>query len=387
MSDTPLFTPPARIPVTILTGFLGAGKTSLLNRLMKEPAFGDTAVIVNEFGAVGIDGDLVEEADGRAFAQTTGCLCCTVAGDVRETLVRLADAAARGTGPAFARLVIETTGLADPAPVLQSLMTSDDVIDLYTLNGVVTVIDATSGATTLDRFAEARAQAGVADLLLLSKTDLAEPEAAEALRARLNAANPNARIKEASAATAADVFGLAAFDPALKPPEVADWLRFDGPAAAHDHAHSVNRHGGDIEAFCYEGAAAVNPWDVQDLIGALQDRLGADLLRMKAICQLDEDPETPVILHVVQHVMHPPARRKGWPAGTTPGTRIVVIARGAERGAVPEAFARFLPALAPAKEAAHGQAGHHHDHPHDHAEGHRHDHGHGDGHAQDHAPA
>ncbi|TPE53907.1 CobW family GTP-binding protein [Amaricoccus solimangrovi] len=369
MSEITPVTPPARIPVTILTGFLGAGKTTMLNRLLREDGFRDTAVIVNEFGAVGIDGDLVEEADGRAFAETTGCLCCTVAGDIRHTLVRLADEAARGKGPKFSRLVVETTGLADPAPVLRALMTSDEVIDLYVLNGVVAVVDATTGAATLDRFAEARAQAGVADLILISKTDLADPAETAALGARLGAANPNARMIEAAGAGAADVFGLAAFDPALKPPEVADWLRFEAPAT-HEHPHAVNRHGADIEAFCYEGAAPVNPWNVQDLIGTLQDRLGPDLLRMKAICQLDEAPEMAVILHVVQHVMHPPTRRKGWPEGTAPTTRIVVIARGENRGAVPEAFAKFLPALAPAgggHDRDHDAHARHHHHAEDHA--------------------
>lgn len=336
-----------RVPVTVLTGFLGAGKTSLLNRLLADPRFADTAVIVNEFGAIGIDGDLVEQADGAAFAATSGCLCCTVAGDVRLTLLRLAEEAATGKGPAFSRLVIETTGLADPGPVLNALMTSDLVIARYALNGVVTVVDAATGAATLDRFAEARAQVGVADLLLVSKTDLA-PEDAE-LRARLRTMNPNAAVMDARAAGPGEVFGLAAFDPALKAPEARDWLRFerdDGHSHGHDghrHAHDPNRHGDDISAFCYLGAAPVNAWDLQDVIDGLREELGPDLLRLKAIACLDEEPERPVILHAVQHVLHPPSRLDRWTG--PPGTRVVVIARGPRRGVVREAFARHLPSL------------------------------------------
>lgn len=348
-------TPRTRIPVTVLTGFLGAGKTSLLNRLISDPMFRDTAIIVNEFGAVGLDGDLVEHADGTAFAMTTGCLCCTVAGDIRLTLLRLAEAAADGTGPAFSRLVVETTGLADPAPVLHTLMTDDLVIDRYALNGVVTVIDATSGATTLDGFLEARAQAAVADLLLLSKTDLADGAETETLRLRLAALNPNAHLADAATTTADQVFGLAAFDPALKPPEVADWLRFEEARGHHGHAHDPNRHGTDITAFCFTGPDPVNAWDVQDVIETLQTDLGADLLRLKAIACLDEDPATPVILHAVQHILHPPARLTRWPGA--PETRIIVIARGPARDTVRATFARFLPKLSEWQAQPHA---HHH---------------------------
>ncbi len=341
---------PTRVPVTVLTGFLGAGKTSLLNRLLADPRFADTAVIVNEFGAVGIDGDLVEPADGAAFAATSGCLCCTVAGDIRLTLLRLADEAATGRGPTFSRLVVETTGLADPGPVLNALMTSDPVIARYTLNGVVTVVDAAAGGATLDRFAEARAQVGVADLLLISKIDLAPED--RHLRARLREMNPNATILAARDAGPEQVFGLAAFDPALKAPEVRDWLRFQRDAGGHEghrhghdgHGHDRNRHGDDVSAFCYRGATPINAWDLQDVIDTLGAELGPDLLRLKAIACLDEEPERPVILHAVQHVLHPPTRLDRWPCPRE--TKVVVIARGPLRAKVREVFATHLPTLA-----------------------------------------
>ncbi|CAN5806205.1 GTP-binding protein [soil metagenome] len=336
---------PARIPVTILTGFLGAGKTSLLNRLLADPGFADTAVIVNEFGAVGIDAALVETAHERAFAQTAGCLCCTVSGDVRLTLLGLHEDAARGKGPTFGRLVIETTGLADPAPVLHAIMSSDLVRERYALNGVVTLADA-AAPRTLERFAEARRQVAVADLLLLSKTDLAP--ASDELEGSLRALAPNARLLRAADATAGDIFARAALDPALKPPEVAAWLRFD---QGHAHAHDPDRHGSDITALCYEAAGALPAADVEDALDGLMDLLGRDLLRLKAVLTLDDDPGAPVVLHAVQHVLHPPGRLAAKPDGM-PDNRLVVIAAGAGRGRVAETVTRILPALRPVRDYA-----------------------------------
>lgn len=182
-----------RIPVTILTGFL-AGKTTVLNRLIGQAGFADTAVIVNEFGATDIDGALVQPGDERAYATSTGCLCCTVSGDVRLTLLRLRNEAEHGVGPSFSRVVIETTGLADPAPVIQTFLSNDIMLNAFVLNGVVTVLDAAHGTETLDTFEQARRQVGVADLVLLSKTDFASQDARRAVEARVTAMNPNAIV-------------------------------------------------------------------------------------------------------------------------------------------------------------------------------------------------
>jgi len=348
-----------RIPVTILTGFLGAGKTTLMNRLMMQPGFGDTAVIVNEFGEADLDGLMVNHVEDRAFASTTGCLCCTVSGDVRFTLLRLLDEADRGIGPMFSRVVIETTGLADPGPILRTFMSTQRMLDRFAINGVVTLVDAVNGADAIARFEDARRQVAVADLLLISKNELARDPASlgdlATLRGDLVRLNPNARVRNACETTPGDVFSLAAFDPAAKPPDVQSWLRFETGEgqggvhdhahghAAHAHAHDVNRHG-DTSAFCFSATGPVDPEALTDAVSALQASFGADLLRMKGLVEMAHDPDAPCVLHVVGHVASPLRMLDGWPGGVD-ATRLVMIVSGPGRHTAPQMLRRFLPQL------------------------------------------
>lgn len=323
---------PVRIPVTVLTGFLGAGKSTLLCDVLADPRFSDTAVIVNEFGEVGLDGALVTHADGQVVEMTTGCLCCTVSGDIRQTLLELNVRAEAGEIPRFSRVVVETTGLADPAPVMQTLTGDPRLTWRFALAGVVTVVDAVTGDAALDRGAEAVRQAAVADRLVISKADLARDPASlrdlALLKARLGALNPTASMLDRHDADfdLARLFDMAPFDPTTKSMDIRGWLN----AAAHDHHHhhdhDPNRHG-DVRAFCITLDA---PVDTMAFTTALQIMLsdhGARILRLKGVVCLREKPERPVAIHGVRHVFHDPVILDGWPDDDR-RTRLVFITEG-----------------------------------------------------------
>jgi G3E family GTPase len=251
-----------RIPVTVLTGFLGSGKTTLLNKLLRRPELADTAVIINEFGEIGLDHLLVEKSDDEGMVTlNSGCLCCTVRGDLVRTMSELFLKRSKGEVTPFKRMVVETTGLADPAPILHTLMTEPIVAARYMLDGVVTTVDAVNGASTLDRQPEAVKQAAVADRLLLTKTDLAEPGARQVIEDRLSGLNPSAPIVAVGqgAVDPALLFNIGFYDLATKSVDVRRWLRDEAFESGHTHHHDtnhsheqpdINRHDDRIRAFC-----------------------------------------------------------------------------------------------------------------------------------------
>ncbi len=312
-------------PVAVITGFLGSGKTTLLARLLRDPAMGRTAVIINEFGAVGLDHELVRTSDESFVQLSNGCLCCNVRSDLVLTLGDLAARRAAGTLPRFERVVVETTGLADPAPILHALMTDRDLCDVYALDGVVTTVDAVTGLATLQQHEVSRRQAAVADRIVLTKTDLPGAQAA-ATAARLAAVNPGAPLLSVvhGAVAPAALFDSGIFDVRGKHPDVQAWLAHEAVAAAHGHAH--HHHDDDITSFCILRQEPLGAVTLALFLSALAENCGTDLLRMKGIVHVAERPERPAVIHGVQHVYHAPVWLDAWPSSDR-RTRMVFIAR------------------------------------------------------------
>lgn len=329
------------VAVSILTGFLGAGKTTLLNRLLKGPALKDAAVIVNEFGEVSIDHLLVEQASDGVIQLADGCLCCTVRGELVDTLADLIDRMQTDRIAALKRIVVETTGLADPVPVLQAVMGHPALVQALRLDGVICVVDAVNGLATLDAHDEAKRQAAVADRLVITKIDLADDETLGALTARLYALNPRAPLLDARDAATAALFDCGLYDPATKTADVRRWLGEDAHHG-HDHAHDGHAHHHDrIRSFALTHDRPVPFSTVEMFLDLMRSTQGDRLLRMKGVIELAEDPEQPLVIHGVQKLMHPPARLPFWPEGPR-GTRIVLIGDGLPEDYVRRLFAAFV---------------------------------------------
>jgi G3E family GTPase len=339
--ETPAFT-----PVNLITGFLGSGKTTLLNRMLASPQLTDTAVLINEFGEVGLDHELIERVDENTVLLQSGCLCCTIRGELADAVKTLHSRRERGEIPVYRRILIESTGLADPLPILTTITAEPTLRHHYRLGLVVTTIDAVNGMSQLDRQPESLKQAAVADRLILTKTDIAEPADVEELRARLRRLNPSAPLREAvdpdldpSALIGHDLFDLDA-----KSREVAHW--FDeayAEAAAHNHGrhhHNPNRHGDDIRAFAFSIDAPID-WTAFGLwLSMLLNRHGESLLRVKGLLSI-EGEAAPVAVHAVQQLVHAPTHLRRWPSGDR-RTRLVFIARGLDEAMIRRSFAAFV---------------------------------------------
>jgi G3E family GTPase len=323
-------------PVTVLTGFLGSGKTTLLNRVLADPGMADTAVIINEFGEISIDHLLVESAIENTMVLQSGCICCTVRGDLVDTLSDLMTKLRLATIPDFSRVMIETTGLADPAPILQTLATDPLIAPLFRLNAVITTVDAVHGAGQLDSFPEAVKQVALADTVAVTKDDLASPDDVADLKARLKAINPALTILDVRhGAIAPDILLHRGSPDPRAASELHRWLNaeaFEADHAAHGaHAHDrhhhndPNRHSDRIRAFAVTLDEPIRWHDLETWLNSVLSLRGSDILRLKGILNVIGQPG-PVVLHGVQHLLHPPAKLERWPDEDR-RSRIVFITR------------------------------------------------------------
>lgn len=355
------------IPATLLTGFLGSGKTTVLNHLVRQPELADTLVIINEFGEMALDHLLVAHStENLVMEMSSGCLCCTIRSDLVKTLRDITWRFSRNGQRQFRRVLIETTGLADPAPIVHTLMTHPQIAPKYRLDGIVATIDLATGSRTLDQHMEAIKQAAVADALLLTKSDLASDEQRTALLSRLDGINPAApRWEVRNGVIAADrVLDLGLFSADGKTPDVKRWLREEvyAEASPHDHAHhdhghnpdhhdqnhehghshghhyhhDVNRHDDHIRAFCF----AVDDPIPDDVLAAwlevLMSFVGGNILRVKGILNV-AGHNVPIAIHGVQHIFHPPVPLPAWPDEDR-RSRLVFITQDVERELVEATF-------------------------------------------------
>jgi G3E family GTPase len=328
-----------RLPVSLITGFLGSGKTTLLNRLLRHEGMKDSAVVINEYGEIALDHLLVERVEGEVAVLASGCICCTIRSDLEETLRTLLVRRDRGELPPFRRILVETTGLADPAPIVQLLLNNPLVSHFLRLDTVVTTVDAVNAGHQLDRQYEAVKQVALADRLLITKCDLVNDIAV--LLSRLHQVNPSATIERVAYGEIdpAGLFGAGLVDPDKKKIDVARWLNeqaFAGACdAAHEHqdhcddGHVHHKHDGSISSFMLAFEEPLDWMAVSDWLAYLRNTRGEDLLRVKGILNLSGE-RTPIAIHGVHHVFHPPVALPEWPDADR-RSRIVFITRGVAR--------------------------------------------------------
>jgi G3E family GTPase len=327
--------PEPRIPVHLLTGFLGSGKTTLLNRVLRAPGMDGTLVIVNEFGKVGLDHFLIETPEDETILLSNGCLCCAMLGDLVLTLTRLAERIEAGEIPAVQRIVIETTGLADPVPLLRTLQDDAFIGERFMLSGVVTVVDGCSGAADLASHREALKQATVADRLAISKTDIAEAEAVAALAARLAEINPGTEIRTAAIA---DVEIAELFRRSGEQHVSLSWLAAPAETKGQGDHHRRHHHGSDaISTFSARHELPVSAEGLRLWLNALGRFRGPNLLRMKGLINVEGRP---VVVHAVQQVISEPVTLPAWPSGDR-ASQLVFITQGLSRTELESTFAAF----------------------------------------------
>jgi len=303
------------VPVTILTGFLGSGKTTLLNRILKEDHGHKIAVIENEFGEVGVDSEIIENSDEQIVEMNNGCICCTVRGDLIKILGTLKDRRVKGELK-FDRVVIETTGMADPGPVAQTFFTDEDIGNYYLLDSILTVVDAKHASRQLDEFHEAQEQVGFADRILLSKTDLVSEDEVQKLTARVKRMNPRAPVKNVHFGDApiAEVLDIRGFN-------LNAILELDPEFLADTH----HEHHDEVESFVFRSDKPFDGDKLEQFLSGMIQVYGPDLLRYKGVLWMKGKPRRVVFQGV--HMMMGGDMGKPWAKGEKKSSTLVFIGR------------------------------------------------------------
>jgi G3E family GTPase len=343
--------------VNIITGFLGSGKTTLLQRLLRSPQLSYVLVLVNEFGEIGLDHHLLQGVAESTLLLENGCLCCAVRGDLQKALREQLSRRTRGEVPHFRRVVIETSGLADPAPIAYTLLSEAVLRHHFRLSGIVTTVDAVNGAAQIGGFPEAAKQVAMADRLVLTKTDFCDGQLVAALRARLRALNVSARILDSSEIGGAPHRLLTddIYDADGKFREASHWTAEEIGA----HAHGPHDHTEAVQSFVVTFDRPLDWTAFGVWASMLLHRHGADVLRLKGLLNVAGVP-TPVLINGVQHIVHPPSHLEQWPDADR-RSRLIFIVHGLQRGRIERSLAVFndlvnAPAASPAGSAAHATA-------------------------------
>jgi G3E family GTPase len=322
-------------PVNIITGFLGSGKTTLLQRLLRSRELSDVAVLVNEFGEVGLDHHLLQGVAESTLLLENGCVCCAIRGDLQNALRGLLSSRTRGEIPDFRRVVIETSGLADPAPIAYTLLSEAVLRHHFRLSGIITTIDAVNGSAQLAGFAEAVKQASMADRLVLTKVDLTDGPAVGALRARLRALNLSAQVLE-STEIGAEPYRLLTddiYDAAGKFREASQWT------ASEVYQRAMHEHTADVQSFAVTFDRPLDWTAFGVWASMLLHRHGADVLRLKGLLNV-AGLLAPVLINGVQHIVHPPSHLEAWPDADR-RSRLIFIVRGLERARIERSLTVF----------------------------------------------
>ena len=342
-----------KIPVIIITGFLGSGKTTVLNHVVKQPEMKSTAVIINEFGEIGIDHLLVETSTEQMIELNNGCICCTVRGDLVDKLGSLAMWLDMDRVPPVDRVIVETTGLADPAPIMHTLMTDETLLDRYRLEGIVTVVDAIAGVSSLERFSEAVRQVAIADRLILSKRDLVEThsdwECYAEIQRKIGELNPRVSIHEATHGEIdleilncrAESDAQAAFADFSQWLDAAEKECHETGCSEPGHHHSHDHGNGGISSFVVRFTDIADSDRFSRFLQELAIEFGENILRVKGIINVADKPDKPAVIHGVQHVFFPVSWLDTWPDDDH-SSKLVFITQGLEPRTIENRFAEHF---------------------------------------------